>query len=419
MESYRTITGSSTQDVVDPADGQLYHRGHVYGKAEDDSGPVTIGYSSASKVWSNHNIQLPELLRWCRTLADKFDSEQDVTTQSGLDYLTVGEEIEELPDGVIAADWYVSAYKTPMTLRYKDGNGCNVTCDLLDVNLEIDRPLTNKTQIGIVIRGPGLDWPVLFSLTSDVYFRPTPDNEQELILQKGQDSIPLLQYLNGNPLHFYFADFSQLRGSEWFRMGVKHLNPLDQNLIIPIDWAAHNVIITREYTEPAHHNDGRLSIHDFLFSYLDTPDHQAVVYDHRTGEVADFLAFQETATEINIKLYHCKKSETDVPGDRFNDVSEVCSQVVKSIFWFRRHEALWEKIKRRLASRSTFVKGDLHALEAIFTGMLTKRVHYQIVLVQPGISRQKLSRENALILAAAHHYVKSAQGEQLLVWASA
>ena len=62
-ESYRIITGSNADKAINRSDGRLYHRGHFFGRATDDEGElVTIGLSSASKIWSNKASQLPELI---------------------------------------------------------------------------------------------------------------------------------------------------------------------------------------------------------------------------------------------------------------------------------------------------------------------------------------------------------------------
>ena len=74
-ESYRIITGPNADRSVLKSDGRLYHRGHAFGRASEDGTVVTIGLSSASKIWSNKSSKLPELISWCKKLAQRISSD--------------------------------------------------------------------------------------------------------------------------------------------------------------------------------------------------------------------------------------------------------------------------------------------------------------------------------------------------------
>jgi hypothetical protein len=102
-ESYRTLTGPAVDKAVQKSDGRLFDRGHCFGKATEDGTDVTIGLSSASKVWSNTSASVPELIEWCDRLAAKIDSGHAPVTGSGLDYLSAGEELNEIPEGIRVA----------------------------------------------------------------------------------------------------------------------------------------------------------------------------------------------------------------------------------------------------------------------------------------------------------------------------
>ena len=61
-ESYRIISGPRAQRSVSRTDGKLFHCGHLFGKGKQNDASVTIGFSSASKIWSNQNLQIPKLI---------------------------------------------------------------------------------------------------------------------------------------------------------------------------------------------------------------------------------------------------------------------------------------------------------------------------------------------------------------------
>ena len=56
-EAYRIMAGSDVSDSIDPSTGKMYSAGHVFCKATANASEgqesITIGYSSASKVWSS------------------------------------------------------------------------------------------------------------------------------------------------------------------------------------------------------------------------------------------------------------------------------------------------------------------------------------------------------------------------------
>lgn len=150
-ESYRIITGSNADKAILKSDGRLYHRGHVFGRASDDGGLVTIGLSSASKIWSNTSSKLPGLIAWCEKLARRIASDRVPVTGSGLDYLDVGEEISELPLGIIGVDWPVSVYRTTPIISFKIAER-ETRAQLLDFDLDVDAARSDEQTVMLVLR---------------------------------------------------------------------------------------------------------------------------------------------------------------------------------------------------------------------------------------------------------------------------
>jgi len=97
--------------AISGTDGILYHRGHVYGRGSAGGKEVTIGYSSASKVWSSRSARVGELIEWCQQLARKLASNAEVKTGTNLDLLDVGGELAALPENIIGVAWHEDIYK--------------------------------------------------------------------------------------------------------------------------------------------------------------------------------------------------------------------------------------------------------------------------------------------------------------------
>ncbi|APU97870.1 hypothetical protein BV902_17305 [Sphingobacterium sp. B29] len=78
-----------------------------------------------------------------------------------------------------------------------------------------------------------------------------------------------------------------------------------------------------------------------------------LINDHGQGEVADFVSFMDLPDRVEINLYHIKGSGGNAPGDRANNVYEVCMQAVKSQAWTVNRQSFNRKILQR-------TKGNLH-----------------------------------------------------------
>lgn len=402
-ESYRMISGANTQNAVTRRDGKQYHQGHVFGRARHDDNDVTIGYSGSSKVWSNTYSRIPNFVIWCRELAKRLISHQQVITNSGLDFLTAGESINEIPDGVIAADWDRDAYDHPRIVYYYNVNGSRSESQLLDFELKIDRTNCTQHSIRVSICKNEIEWSFDFNLNADYEFIPLePVGLQDVIVVRGSYPESLIDYLNGNPLNFYFADFSKLHGTELYKSGNDEIPPFDANQIDVVDWNSNGVDIEKEFgILPS----GKFSIQEHLKTDLVKPETQIVFYDHGSGEIADLITFSPTSDGVIIRFYHCKASCKSSPGCRVEDIYEVCGQTVKSLVWTR-PKKLIERIAYRNHNHrdSAFLKGSLTELKML---LAQSKISFEIIMVQPGISQSQLKDHVGLILAAADDYIKS------------
>jgi hypothetical protein len=277
-ESYRIITGPRAERALERSDGRLYHRGHVFGKGRQGSSSVTIGYSSASKVWSNTNSQIPQLVSWCEALASRIMDESQVQSHPGLDFLSVGEEISSLPGPVISAIWDATAFKQHISVHYVATDGERTSCELTDLDLSIGAPTDSGVRLSI--KGPALEYPVEFALTNPQFFAAL-ETDRTVIVRRGQQESSLLDYINNNPPTLFFPDFSSLRGNELFRFGTDGYVAFDPSRITSIDWQAARVDIEREFWEDSHQKNGQLSIHEHLLQHLNSEDDSVVLYDHR------------------------------------------------------------------------------------------------------------------------------------------
>lgn len=409
VESYRILSGSKVDGAVSNLDAQLFDRGHLFGGGESAEGKVTLGVSTLSKVWSNRSGFVPEFITWCKALAENLSNTAPVVTGSRIDLLAVGEEVSAFPATPIGTAWHESAYKQhPILVDLGHGG---VRRELLALDMRCIT--TDCTSTVAIIELLGFDAPVRvrFNLQDQRRFRVLSSCNISVHIGKSKTSLD--DYLNSVGIHFYLADFSRLFGNEWYRSNLT-LRPLPTDCVRSRDWLKAGVDIAREFGTSIKGT----SIHDFLATELCGSPAEIVVYDHRPGEIADFISLHRDGTTIRAQLIHCKGSGENKPGSRVEDAYEIAGQIVKCIGWVKSPGGLRAQLTRRLASGSKIKKGDLTLLEELLTDAERQSFDCRIVLVQPGISFKKLSDEVSHVLAGAYEYVIATTGRPPSMWLS-
>lgn len=403
-ESYTIRTGPSADRVLKASDGRLYDRGHVFATGKDGENRANIGFSSAGKVWSNTTDPLADFVRWCKSLASKIRQPGQPKTGTNLDYLGVREPLYSLA-GLEAymVHWNPGLYRGRWRLEIRrKGDSQPFYQDLLETPLipvfshaseeHFDFKLDLESTSPITIRytlSPTLQFQVL-----DSHFMI------EAIDPSGQRFL-FEEHLRDFPPAFHCTNGTLVEGRDGIRIDQLNESAFDSSLVTVIDWASQGVDIGDEFTNPN-------SIHAWLENHLmaGSQTNDIIFYDHGSGEMADFITFSLQENWIDVRLYHVKASGGKLPGERVQDVYEVCGQVTRSVR-LRDATATWliDKIRDREAQQGKrFVRGDLRALVALLQGQ-DHRLRFHIILVQPGLSKQQISGNTNHVLASAHNYV--------------
>ncbi len=407
VESYRIISGGRADGAVSNTDSQLFDRGHLFGSGDSDEGKITLGISTLSKVWSNRAGFVPEYVAWCQAVAEHLSNSAPVITGSRIDLLATGEDVAAIPAAVIGATWHETAYKVhPIVTEV--GNPA-ISSDLLSLDFEIES--FTQTDARILLRGLAEPVPIVFRIAGNPYFEI--DSPREFSIATRTQVGTLSAYLNSFGFHLYLADFSRLYRNQLFRSNL-NLEHLPETVFHRQDWQALGVDICREFGATAH----GVSIHDGIEGILLQSDAVVVVYDHRAGEIADFVSLREENGVILCEVFHCKGSGGANAASRVGDAYEVAGQVVKSVILARSPSALKTELTRRLATGSTLKKGTLVDLERLLDDAERTRFEFRVRLVQPGISVNALTNPVSRVLAAAYDYVLAATGLAPCFWVS-
>jgi hypothetical protein len=128
-------------------------------------------------------------------------------------------------------------------------------------------------------------------------------------------------------------------------------------------------------------------------------------------------ALQKVDNALTVKFYHCKFSGSPEPGARVDDLYEVCGQAQKSVVWTNKSDRILKKFLSREKRGSKFIRGSMALLKDLFDTTPIKI--YEIVVVQPGLAKNKISLFMSETLGATNDHIQSSGCEALAVWASA
>jgi superfamily II DNA or RNA helicase len=400
IESYRILAGSSAEKALTRSDARFFSRGHVMGRGKRNGQPEVIGYSSGSKIWSVRSDQIPVLLQWCRQLAGRMNDAGPISSQGDLDQLPVGEQASGVQSTITFVDWTEDVYRDPIPeLVGPDGNSVRLgDIDLLPGARSPDGR-TLEIQLDCAVPDPPR---VRFDLQGWPHFTAVNQMAQKYQVRSGRESSALLAYLNAELLDFYGPDLSRVRGREVFQSDSRAFEAFDRDRIESLDWPSFNADIQCEFGTPP---DGRRSVQDCVKDMLRGQD-GVVVFDHRSGEVADFVHVRRGNQALVFTFYHCKGSQEPFAGSRVVDAYEVCGQIVRSIRWVGNERGLIARLLNRLTTGSILARGTSEELRAMRNDLarLTPEIH--VCLVQPGLSRAKLDDGLLHVLAAADDYVR-------------
>ncbi|TJX68950.1 DEAD/DEAH box helicase [Soehngenia saccharolytica] len=410
-ESYRISAGSDVSQAIDPSTGRLYSAGHVFCKATQEEQQVTIGYSSGSKIWSSAYANLKDFVSWCDLNGVKiFNSEMVVKTNTNFDFLSIPKKLEEYPQNIYFADFSGESYTNPSLVYDNTGSKLGIITDLeiKITNIEKD---TITTQASIDEIGQSL------ICDKDGNYLSV---EEKILIFEGRQKIGLSSYLSNYPLIFRTTDDVMIQGNEISEGDPKAIVFTNDN-IVTIPWKEKfktDVSIEIRTTETS--KIGK-SIHETLKELLsENVELDYIIYDHSSGEMADFITIQSKEMEYEVIFYHVKAMSAKNYNSSIGDIYEVVGQAIKSTIWLKTKSIFLQKIRdRRKSDHCKFIKGEY---EKFLEDMKKqdKVLRGKIIAVQPSICKNMdMPDKIQEVLAATNYYIRnSGKFKSFEIWGS-
>jgi superfamily II DNA or RNA helicase len=410
-ESYKISSGSDVSKAIDSDSGKMYSPGHVFCKAEEADTQITIGYSSGSKIWSSQYGNIREMVKWFDLNGDKISNKQAVVkTNTNYDLIPMPSELEKFPNDIFMWDFNQQSYVNPHYLLSVDGQ------KELGTILDIDISIESVTSSEIHLRVDTIN--TKYTLIRSINGKFTSSIEDELLISVGRQSLPLSMYLNEFPLSFYTSSLGLIVGNEISKYDYD-LPAFNSNKIINIDWAKYNTNLSMEFKSTAYTGNEN-SIQDTVGEILMSDDaFNYVIFDHGSGEIADYLSISVLDNEIIVSLYHAKGKSSVQLNSSVGDVYEVLGQSIKSLIWLKNKGTLLTKLRNRQKSgHGIFIKGDIDLLDKDLKKNIP--IRGRVVACQPSLTnRIALPEKIGEVLSATSMKIKnSAVANEFIVWGS-
>lgn len=404
-ESYRMLTGPRAERAVTPGDGRAYVQGHYFGSGVDGDERETIGASSNSRIWSNQRLTVSEYLDWITKLNSRLNGEENIA-ESQLDLVQHSRSLRALPPLVIGGSWHKTAYRQAPRVRYRQTGHPNwFFAQITDLELESFAVQGQELRFDVVSAQHQL--PFVFSLAGGQLIRQRGTNWEVELSSSLDDWMNFDTWLSIHPPVFYASDKSSFEGMNAYPPPSLVAMQLAEGDVEALDWQGCE--ITREFDEA---DPNRLTVQRHLENLLREKEGlEALVYDHRTGEAADFIAItQEPNDRFRVSLYHCKGAGGAPSGGRVNDVYEVTCQILKSVVYCEA-TALTDHIEHRInpgrhQNPSRFLVGTFERTQEILLNQAADRIEFAVHGVQPGISSAAVDEHLADLMAFSLDYVK-------------
>lgn len=399
---------------LDKAKGGVLN--NIFGWGYEDGERISIGCSAKSgKVWSIGGGTIMEWKDWCHSIANKiFDTkikENDIIK----DFLRPQALKKRHLSIALLAQWgekILSADEDNVSILFGDKE-----YKLHEVDLEI----TDYTDSGPVFFR-------VFSKDEESFFKIVYGEKATYSLLKGKkvsikkyskESISLIDYIETDPITIIYSDGSFSFNT--YHVPTPPLNTFfDKQKIKTFDWSKTDIQV-----ESMGKKVDTKSIQHKVAEKLKN-DYDIVFNDDASGEAADIIALRrESNDSFKLHLVHCKFSSEAKPGARIGDFYALCGQAQKCIRWKHNGmEYLVNHMKKREDSwqadnATRFIKGtmsDVNKLKKF--ARLAKQFVFEVSIVQPGLSKDKVSDDIIQLLGSTEDYLVKTSGAEFNVIAS-
>lgn len=382
-----------------------------------DGRKVSVGASRKGRIWSHRRETVVELVEWCKQVGANLLDERidpDEVLKGTLDAKSIADRPKVMP---ICIDWPEDVYRAPEVSWWIGFNGHDWPLSELSVELVEPSP-DGALRFAITSETDSVELGLELFEESDgapnyrFIIHGTPG---QVHVRRGDNAQPerVEEFFYQDPPVIWFVDGSSLEGNQHVELKAKQA-PYDPGKIQAWNWTGTN--LRRESQGP---EKDKTSIQARLIRELKNRNYEVIADDDGKGEAADVVAVRlvgdrESPESIEVEFYHCKYSLGDTPGQRIEDLYEVCGQAQKSISWMSsptRQTDIFTHLLRRDSRRqetgapSRLEYGNHEQLLTIREISRLRPLRLRINIVQPGLSKANATRHQLELLSVTENHL--------------
>ena len=413
---YSMYMGVDVADGLDSAKSQSRIKNNLFAAGFLDGVPATRGCSVKGKFWSISPVRdLTDWVEWCQDIGRSVN-DSGITTDGVFKSAMRPRQISERPAvPPVAIHWPESLLmqiEDRVEISFGDQSVLLTECDIGLASHERTGPLrfavrsdTHTAEFEIVFGDGGAEYPQ----------RTGP----EATIKIGGKTKALSESFGEDSPQIDFGDGSLLIYSHLYALpDGETVEPYPTERITVWNWSTTN--IRSESQGPEKRTD---SVQRHVIETLLAEDdaHDLIFDDDGAGEIADIVALRVTEGLIQVTLYHCKYSSSDIPGSRVKDLYEICGQAQKSARWRDRPNRMFthmlkrEKLRLDKGQNSRFERGTAAFLQKLKASWQDYRYEFDAWIVQPGLSRSSITEEGLHLLAGVETYLLETRAIKLQV----
>lgn len=399
---------------IDKSQGVL---NNIFGWGYESGERKAVGCSAKKgKVWARGGGPIMEWKQWCHSVATKiFDNnlkENDIIK----DFLRP-EKLEKRHDSVpLSIQWseYILSAQEENISIFIGSNEYK----LYDISLDI---IDYSDKGDIVFKVASFEKESIYKIQfgKNGCKHDLTEGDAVKVRKYNGDLINLTDYVEKEPLTIIYADGS-FSYNNWHVPTPKLKTFFDVNTISVLDWQGTDIKV-----ESMGKKIKQDSVQYKIANNI-KDDYDIVFNDDASGEAADIIALRkESSDSYRLHLIHCKFSADKTPGARIGDFYALCGQAQKCISW--KHNGM-EHLSAHMKKRenkwnesddSRFFKGDINEFNKLkkFSRFATKCI-FEVTIVQPGLSKAKISDDIIQLLASTEDYLHKTSGAKFNVISS-
>jgi len=326
-DSYDPIPKSEIYKVLGKLKNfEIFNSGMLSKQSQSGESYRIMAGSDVWKVWSSAYKDLKDYIQWCDGLGKKIANKDiKVKTNTNFDFLPQPKALAEYPEDIFYADFTAETYSCDPVIKYRRKESDYECCRLTDAMVVVKNCEKSKVSVEISVGE------ISENLECDIKARYRSLGNR-FIVCSGKEEIPMDKFLTEQPLIYKTVKDMTITGIDVIE-GDFESELFDSSIIEGVDWKHYDTNLKLEFRK--NDSDTRVSIQDALYKILEADEKfKYIIYDHGSGEMADYITIYETDNELVVELYHVKKMGSSSYNNSVGDVYEVSGQAIKSVTWF-------------------------------------------------------------------------------------